>query len=332
MFAALLIAWFACSGAPVARDLPVAAEVPALVPVAPAPIAEATPIAEARPIAEVTAPSDVLPTSPRDPIPGIQRPLPKTLTELPPLPGPDPTVCDDNADCELSCVPRDSCCGAPCGCRSAYNHEGAARVKAYADATCPSVREDCPAVGCAREDARFAACVAGHCRAVDDFPGPAVVGCPTQASSTLAGVSIRLGGPCEVSLADAVAGIDLPYTVVVTLPVAVFVNTPDGGHCISDGPGGLPVGAQVGDDRHVWDPNGDNGLCAPQNRDVRTLAAGTHRASLHFEARDWFGRSDTNNPKGAVWPPGTYTFRVSGSGTVDGRPFVVQASRTITVR
>jgi hypothetical protein len=45
------------------------------------------------------------------------------------------------------------------------------------------------------------------------------------------------------------------------------------------------------------------------------LVAGVYEASFEWDGREWFGPSDTGNPKGDPFPPGTCQVRVSASGT-----------------
>lgn len=170
----ILWLWLACASPADDPPVPPTAAAPSGAPASPAaPVPEVVPprapIAEVTtptpPIAEVAAPRPS--PEPGAPIPGLQIQLPARLAELPPLPGPDPRACKVDADCEVSCTPMNSCCGSPCGCRSAYNHEGAARMKAHVEELCPRVERDCPAVACAREDARAARCEAGRCVASD---------------------------------------------------------------------------------------------------------------------------------------------------------------------
>jgi hypothetical protein len=59
---------------------------------------------------------------------------------------------------------------------------------------------------------------------------------------------------------------------------------------------------------------------------------------MTWMGKTWRGPSDTNNPMGAAFPPGTYTFNVTARGTwtavadaTTSAPFTVSADRTITI-
>lgn len=112
------------------------------------------------------APERVAPAP--EPAPRPRRPAPPDDGAVKPdLSDPKVTACTQDADCRITCAM--SCCGAPCGCRSAYNVAFVAAIEKWGRRDCPADRQ-CPAVGCAYEPAHFAVCRDGRCRA-SDRPG-----------------------------------------------------------------------------------------------------------------------------------------------------------------
>jgi hypothetical protein len=59
----------------------------------------------------------------------------------------------------------------------------------------------------------------------------------------------------------------------------------------------------------------DTGL-GPPNSSPRRIEEGTYLHSFSWDGKNWSGLSDTNNPKGPPFPPGTYTLRVRLRGEV----------------
>ena len=45
-----------------------------------------------------------------------------------------------------------------------------------------------------------------------------------------------------------------------------------------------------------------------------TLRAGRYEGSFEWTGRNWYGPSDTGNPMGAPFPPGTYTLEIRAEG------------------
>jgi hypothetical protein len=61
----------------------------------------------------------------------------------------------------------------------------------------------------------------------------------------------------------------------------------------------------------------DVGRCIPPLSLPQTLAPGSYPAAFEWDGRNWSGPSDTQNPKGAPFPPGSYTLSVTSKGRVD---------------
>jgi hypothetical protein len=58
----------------------------------------------------------------------------------------------------------------------------------------------------------------------------------------------------------------------------------------------------------------DTGRCGLGDSPV-DLVAGVYEESFEWDGREWSGPSDTQNPKGDPFPPGTYQIRVTAAGT-----------------
>ncbi len=80
----------------------------------------------------------------------------------PDLSDPRAKACTQDADCGITCAM--DCCGAPCGCRTAYNVAFIPAIEKWGRRDCPVDRQ-CPAMGCAYQPAHFAVCRDGQCRA-----------------------------------------------------------------------------------------------------------------------------------------------------------------------
>jgi hypothetical protein len=155
--------------------------------------------------------------------------------------------------------------------------------------------------------------------------------CSTTSTSSLLGVSIAFRAPviCTFTLAQAQAGITIPYDVVVASDVAGVVPAPeDAGGCGAPGSSGLIVFEKLGGGGQSYCLC-DTGLCAPGALPPVTLHAGTYASSFAWSGRNWTGPSDTGNPMGTVFPAGPYVLTVSSKGTVGGTSFVVTAALSI---
>ena len=175
--------------------------------------------------------------------------------------------------------------------------------------------------------------VAPDLRAVLDMAAlDSASACVAEQASTLSGVSIVVGGPCRFTLAQAAAGISIPYEVRVQEDLSGIVPTAqDGGQCDPPNNGsGLIAFAQVsGDTQRYY--RCDTGRCAPHTQPPFTLRAGTSAGMFTWDGKNWMGPSDTGNPEGASFPAGTYTFMISATGSRDKALFTVSTSYPITL-
>ncbi len=155
--------------------------------------------------------------------------------------------------------------------------------------------------------------------------------CSVTTSSSLPGVSIVFRAPvtCTFTLAQAQAGIMIPYDVVVASDVPNVVSAPqDAGGCGAPGSSGLIVFEQLGGGGQSYCVC-DTGLCAPGSRPPVTVHAGSYGGIFSWSGRNWAGPSDTGNPMGAAFPAGSYALTVSARGTRGGASFAVTTTLTI---
>ena len=162
--------------------------------------------------------------------------------------------------------------------------------------------------------------------------------CALDASSTLPGVSIQFTGPrCTFTLAEAAAGITIPYTVTVDADVSV-VNASDpfdiSRRVDADASGLHRFEILSGStERYCLC---DTGLPSPIDAGTGSVAKkGSHPFDFTWDGRAWQGPSDTASPEGAPFPAGTYRLevRARGSFTGDGgaTPFLVAAAFRVTL-
>lgn len=151
---------------------------------------------------------------------------------------------------------------------------------------------------------------------------------------------------CVFSLAEARAGISIPYDVVIdedvpgfapvqpypyganvsSLFVAELLRGGSQSYCLCDQ--GLPYASCPLSDGGLSHPNGT--ACEPT-----TLKKGVYSRAFIWDGVNWTGPSDTGNPKGSPFPPGDYTLTISTSqGKVagDASSDAVSASARLLVR
>jgi hypothetical protein len=141
--------------------------------------------------------------------------------------------------------------------------------------------------------------------------------CTPGGASTLAGVTIDFPPQnCTFTVAEAAAGITIDYQVVVAQDVmGVIADTQDAGGCGSPGMSGLILFEDLsGNGQHYC--LCDIGLCPGPSGTPVTLPAGTYPGSFSWEGINWGGPSDTGQPFGPPFPPGSYTLEVSALGDV----------------
>jgi len=151
-------------------------------------------------------------------------------------------------------------------------------------------------------------------------------------SSGVSELGIKIEFPkqaCTFSLAQAAAGIDLAYQVVVENDVSEMVPTGQSS-CPAPGPSGLYVFERVSGAGQSYCIC-DTGLCpAPPSTPV-VIAQGTTSGTFSWDGTNWNGPSDTGNPKGPAFPPGKYTVVVSAKGSHAGNPYDIHGDFGITL-
>ena len=79
------------------------------------------------------------------------------------VPPPTSFTCVSDADCRVSCVQRDDCCGHLCTCKTPYHSDELDQIQASNRASCPKPSE-CPVASCTAPTRRFLpTCTAGRC-------------------------------------------------------------------------------------------------------------------------------------------------------------------------
>jgi hypothetical protein len=155
--------------------------------------------------------------------------------------------------------------------------------------------------------------------------------CSTSVSSSLPDVSIEFRAPvmCTFSLAQAAAGVTIPYDIVVANDVSDVVPAPlDAGGCGQPGSSGLIVSEQLAGGGQSYCVC-DTGLCPFSPQAATTLHAGRYGGAFSWDGKNWNGPSDTGNAKGAAFPPGTYSLTVRAAGTHASSSFSVSATLAI---
>jgi hypothetical protein len=167
-----------------------------------------------------------------------------------------------------------------------------------------------------------------------DAGGSCIVGF----SSTLYGAALLFDdAPCSYSLADVAAGIEIPYHEQIDTPIGWLHPAPgDAGGCQQPDEAGLIVSYTIAGGGQSYCLC-DTGLCAPQTF-ITSAAVGNYDHQIAWDGRNWYGPSDTGNPKGAPFPVGTYTVTLTAAGAAEGVPdqssggaFTMTATRTITI-
>ena len=161
--------------------------------------------------------------------------------------------------------------------------------------------------------------------------GSAIAGCQETAASTLTGASIHFNQPldCSFTLAQAATGITIPYTLVIDQEIA-DVSPQAQSTCVQPGPSGFYVFEQLTGNSQSYCLC-DNGFCSPPASETTTLHAGSYPGTFAWDGRNWYGQSDTMNPKGAYLPSGSYTLKVSTKGTQGGTAFEVSDSIVVSL-
>lgn len=214
-------------------------------------------------------------------------------------------------------------CGGQASQRSSAGHAGASSVNADASASIAGSLGE--TVGDAAPGADASADATTPLVDADTAPFE----CAPEVTSSLEGAWIELVEPvrCEFSLAEAMAGISIPYRIHFEHDIANVMN---GDNSLETQPTGLHFLESIaGNQQHycVCDPGygtfdclelrADYGAPWPEDTpacNFHTLKAGVYKAAFHWDGRNWNGPSDTTNPEGDSFPAGDYVFTVNAEG------------------
>jgi hypothetical protein len=192
--------------------------------------------------------------------------------------------------------------------------------------------------------------------AATDSPATTDLSCAPEESSTFPHVRLTISAStCTFTLAEAMAGISVPYDLIVDqdvpgfAPAATYPYASDAAnlvlnevlagqaqrYCVCDK--GLPdPGCPTdggGIDHQPPDASPPGTVCSPV-----TVPAGDYHRAFTWDGRNWGGPSDTFRPEGALFPAGDYQLTIStapgsvgGQGLVDDAG-VLQATATVAIR
>lgn len=158
---------------------------------------------------------------------------------------------------------------------------------------------------------------------------------PVTSSSDLPGVRLEItAGPCTLTLAQAAAGVQFDYRLLVDADVPGIVAASDVERCERPDGSGLVVTAVITGNGQSFCPTCDLGRCL-QNSTITTAKAGSFDYTLAWNGLNWQGPSDFGAPQGPAFPIGSYTLAVTATGTrpADGgmQPFTVAVSRPLAM-
>lgn len=114
---------------------------------------------------------------------------------------------------------------------------------------------------------------------------------------------------------DEVAkGIKITYKVVIAKDIEGMMPSPFGPSFHEPaGPSGLHPREKIFGNGQLYALL-DFGLAFPPKIKPRTLKKGTYTHTFDWDGRNWTGPSDTGNPKGKPFPPGTYELSIEMHG------------------
>ena len=140
----------------------------------------------------------------------------------------------------------------------------------------------------------------------------------------------------EFTLAEAAKGIKIDYKIEIRKDFPGVVPLPQGdSECAPPGPSGLYPFEEISGQEQRYGIR-DRGMCPGKERRPGTITRATYQQSFEWDGRNWNGPSDTNQPKGKPFPPGTYDLEVSVRGEVEtpaGRkPYRIAKSLKVTLK
>jgi hypothetical protein len=154
--------------------------------------------------------------------------------------------------------------------------------------------------------------------------------CFVTTSSTLPGFHLVIPDQaCRFTLAQAARGVFFTYLVVVDAPLtSVTIRSQNAGNCPNWGVLGL-IDPTIEGNGQLFAYH-DVGFCSNDSTFVRDIPATTSLSDFVFwQGKNWGGPSDINQGFGAPFPPGDYTFHLTGRGTYQGALFTVEGTMPI---
>jgi hypothetical protein len=123
----------------------------------------------------------------------------------------------------------------------------------------------------------------------------------------------------EFTLAEVAKGVRFEYRIVVRRDLdGVIPKARDVGGAAGPGPSGVHPFEEISGNGQSYSLR-DLGLGWDDDR-PRLIGKGTHVLSFDWDGKNRGGPSDTDNPKGSPFPPGTYTLRVRLAGQANLQP------------
>lgn len=155
--------------------------------------------------------------------------------------------------------------------------------------------------------------------------------CETTLETDLPGVTIDIDAECAYALADAQAGLQTPYTIVIAQTLS---SVDSGDDCWETPVGGIHVAWRIEGANGQRHCQCDVGPCGEHTPMPTDLVVSETMRQFSWAAFDWDGPSDTGVQFGAAFAPGEYTITVEATGTwVDPEgatvPFTVRATRPV---
>ncbi len=138
-------------------------------------------------------------------------------------------------------------------------------------------------------------------------------------------------GGYKWSLAELADGIELEWQVRVGRDIEDVVTYSNRGPDVFEG---LTAHGEIFGNEQYYGLN-DFGHPGPPQYKGEAVKKGVYKGQLGWDGKNWTGPSDFCNPKGAAFPVGTYTLRLTFIGMVDTgqgrRPFAIQRVTPVVV-
>lgn len=195
-------------------------------------------------------------------------------------------------------------------------------------ATEPTANSEATANGTAEVATEAPGTEAAALGTADSPPKPAGESCGATVRSSLPGVSLHFPDqPCTLTLAQAKSH-SFPWTLVVDEAPGKLAHTTLH-NCQGLRESGFHPREKLHGNQQRYEL-ADSGRC----RDPELFSSpvqGTFAESFDWDGVNWTGPSDFGNPKGKLFPPGTYTFLVEMRGTHKGTEWEIVGEMPFTL-